>query len=369
MRSYRRIRKISPGIFLALLLFFALLSGGCKHLPETPRVMNGTIDLRSWDLKKDGAVSLDGQWAFYWNRMISPEQFLRGDDVPEPGNIMVPGAWNGFLENNKPIKGEGVATYRLKILISPQKDPLALKFLDMGTAFKIYVNGKLVAVSGVLGQTRENSIPLYRPGIAALESAEKQLDIIIQVSNFHHRLGGIWEPIVFGRAGDIDWIRDKRLILDFFLLGAILIMGLYHLVLFWSLKQNRSALYFGLFNLMIAIRLMTTGERYLVQFWEGFSYEILLKIIYLSLYAGLPFFALYMRSIFPKEVSGKVVDFTSFFGAGLCLLVILTPARIFSYSIPFFNPVLISILVYGVWVVSLATFRRQQGARVFLVGF
>ena len=109
MRSYRRIRKISPGIFLALLLFFALLSGGCKHLPETPRVMNGTIDLRSWDLKKDGTVSLDGQWAFYWNRMISPEQFLRGDDVPEPGNIMVPGAWNGFLENNKPKdrKGDG----------------------------------------------------------------------------------------------------------------------------------------------------------------------------------------------------------------------------------------------------------------------
>jgi len=33
------------------------------------------IDLSSWDFKKDGTISLSGEWQFYWHQLLTPEDF------------------------------------------------------------------------------------------------------------------------------------------------------------------------------------------------------------------------------------------------------------------------------------------------------
>ena len=33
------------------------------------------MDLSAWDFNRDGIVALDGQWEFYWNRLLKLEDF------------------------------------------------------------------------------------------------------------------------------------------------------------------------------------------------------------------------------------------------------------------------------------------------------
>lgn len=352
---------------LCLGLFFGLC--GCKHQKTPPRAVEGILDLREWDFKKDGFVSLAGQWSFFWNQQIPPGRVGIGADLPDSGFMVVPGTWNRYRAKNETIFGIGFATYSLKIFTPPGQQHLALKLLDMSSAFTLYVNGVSVAGAGIPGKTPEETIPAYAPGVVDFVTQGEVIDIVVHISNFHHRQGGMWEPVLMGAVKNINGIRQKRLIQDSFLLGAILIMGLYHLGLFWFLRQNRASLYFGLFNLLIGLRLLTTGETYLVQMVDGISHGMLNRMVYLSFYGCVPLFALYVNAIFPKDASLKFVRAIVLTGVGFFLLVSFTPVAIFSYSMPVFQVITLGVIVYFLWGFSRAILRKRQGAAIFLMGF
>ena len=126
------------------------------------------------------------------------------------------------------------------------------------------------------------------------------MELIFQVSNFHHRRGGLWEIIQLGREKDLLKAQQKRLSFDLFLCGSILIMALYHLGLYSVRKKDRSSLYFSIFCFLIALRLLTTGGRYLILLFPDMSYGLMIKLEYLSFYLAVPAFGLFLESIFPK---------------------------------------------------------------------
>lgn len=35
----------------------------------------GILDLRNWDFQKYGAISLNGEWEFYWMQLLEPDDF------------------------------------------------------------------------------------------------------------------------------------------------------------------------------------------------------------------------------------------------------------------------------------------------------
>ena len=124
------------------------------------------------------------------------------------GLIEVPGDWNGFEVSGKKIYGDGYATYRLRILLGETRERMAFKFLDMAVAFSVYVNGKRLTSAGMPGKTSDTTVAQFHPHVVDFNPDLAWLDVIIQVSNFHHRRGGAWEPIHIGLADDIRAIRQ-----------------------------------------------------------------------------------------------------------------------------------------------------------------
>ncbi|HOO52178.1 MAG TPA: histidine kinase, partial [Alphaproteobacteria bacterium] len=57
-------------IFLMLLCFAQF---GCSPATSITRnaAANGTIDLARWNFERDGITTLDGDWQFYWNQLLS----------------------------------------------------------------------------------------------------------------------------------------------------------------------------------------------------------------------------------------------------------------------------------------------------------
>ena len=105
-----------------------------RHLPpitsQPPRAVQGILDLRNWDFEQDGVLSLEGEWEFFWQELLSPEDF-KGDDAAErTGYILVPGVWNGYAPQNgngQKLPGEGYATDRLVVLTNTDDPMLGLK--------------------------------------------------------------------------------------------------------------------------------------------------------------------------------------------------------------------------------------------------
>ena len=360
--------------FAALLFVCLTLSVlyACRSasLHETvPRVENGVLDLRTWNFDKDGPVALDGEWEFYWNTHLKPDDFSGESPPAMSGFIKVPGTWNGYEVNGVNIPGAGYATYRVRVLLGETGSKLSFKFLDMAVACSVYVNGKMIMSAGEPGKTPASTLPQFYPQVVELNPSFAQLEMIIQISNFHHRKGGAWESVLLGLKDDIWRIRQNALNFNLFLFGGILIMGIYHIGLFIFRTQEKSTLFFGIFCFLIAIRTLVTGERYLIELFPNFNWEVHTKLAYLTFYIAVPVFAAYARKIFPGEISKYVIYMITVVGALFSSIVIFTPAKIYSHTTPVFQIFTILALCYGFYILILALFRKRQGARLFTAGF
>lgn len=210
-------------------IFVLFILGGCSNQrPEIkPKAESGVIDLSQVELKND-VVSLDGQWEFFWNQLLAPSE-VEIEELTE--YIQIPSSWNKQTGNQE-HSGYGFATYRLQF-ITMENTRLALKIPRMFTAYELSVNGELIATAGKVGKTRETTTPQYLPQVALFESQEGVNEILIKVSNFHHRSGGILESINLGSEKQILAFRYKNLAKELILFGSLMCIGLYHLALFF----------------------------------------------------------------------------------------------------------------------------------------
>jgi PAS domain S-box-containing protein len=334
-----------------------------------PRVMNGVLNLSNWDLNEDGPIDLTGEWEFYWNKHLTPEDVSKSNPSEKTDFIRVPGSWNGYLIEGKPLSGDGYVTYRLKILMNDQKGSLAFNLLDIGTAYTAYVNGEKISSAGIIGKTHETTVPSFSKELSDFRSKTDTVEIVLQVSNFHHRLGGAWEVIRLGTENQMRKLRERSLAFDLFLCGSILIICLYHFCLFFLRKDDRSLLYFGILCLLIVLRLLSTGDRYLVHLFPFIDWELTIKIEYLSFYLAIPFFGMFLHSLFNREFSLWMLRIMQILGILFSCIVLLTAAKYFSHTVPLYQIITVISCTYGIYVLVLALVRSKEGAFLFSLGF
>ncbi len=347
-----------PFILLALLLV------GCSgNTHKKPIAQNGVLDLRDYHFP--GHVRLDGEWRFIW-RDTSLSGISSTDDKV---NLDVPGSWKGFRYKGAKLPGHGAGSYFLTILLPERPISYAVKFTTAGTAYNLFVNGGLVGSVGIYSTDSSLSRPLYEPKIYNLDALSNQLTLRIDVSNYDHRLGGLWESISFGSTEDIYQYREKQVAMTLFMFGTIFVMGIYHLGIFSLSTRGKAALYFGIFCLIIGLRTLTTGEIFLLQIWPSISWQLLIKIEYLTFYTGIPVFFLFVRLQFPDEISERVSQVVIGISTLFILLVLFTHADIFSSSLPYFQPLSLLIMLYIIYGLILAFIRGEEGSAMVLVGF
>jgi PAS domain S-box-containing protein len=368
---YLEMKSLLARIVLVLAVLPLLFASACRfiHDGETPpRAVKGILDLTHWDFGKDGPVYLNGEYEFYWEQHLQPSDF----SIPSHQArtfVNVPGFWSNQQPGGKSLPGQGFATYRLRVLLNGAQRSLALRFQDMGTAFAVYVNGQLLGSVGVPGKNRETSVPRHYPQVMRIAESTDHLDIVFHVSNFHHRRGGVWEAIQLGQERQLRDLRERRVGVDLFLFGSIFIMAIYHFGLFFLRREDRSPFYFGLFCFVVAVRLLTTGERYLTHLFPAISWEAALKLEYLSISLAVPAFALFMQSLFSREFSRLYVRFIAAASISLSLVIMFTPGRVFSNLLPVCQGLLLMTFAYGLYVLILSLKNKREGASIFLAGF
>ncbi|MCP4753707.1 MAG: hypothetical protein GY866_22715 [Proteobacteria bacterium] len=336
---------------------------------KAPTAEKGILDLRGWNLAYDGNVELSGEWEFYWSRFLAPEDFNKAIPPIATGFAKIPGPWNGYSSEGGRLSSDGFATYRLKVLINNPDECLAFRFGQVHTAFTVYVNGMEIGSQGTVGASPKTSNPEDLRFVSMFQSKEDQMEIVLQVSNFHHAKGGLRHSIQFGTERNIRTRRENSLAWDLFLFGGIFIMALYHLGLFLVRPQDKSTLFFGMFCLSIAAYTLVRGENYFNQLFPAAGYTLKYCVLYFSFSFAVPFCCLFIHSLFPREASLRIVIATFVLSTAFFGTLVFASVKMASTILPFYLLPLFVATGYIVAVVFLAFKRKREGALIILPGF
>ncbi len=327
----------------------------------------GVLNLERFDFSKN-TYNLDCKWEFYPNKFLTPLDFNSDKNKPEPIYISVPGLWNS--NENKHIfgSGEGYGTYHLKIKTKNNKELLAININRIQSSYKLWINSKMYSEQGKVGVNQSLSKPAWSSENYHFFKENSEIEIVIQVANFYHKKGGIENSITIGSSEIIDYTGNKIFGFDIFLVGVILMMGFYHMGMYFLRPKDISALFFSLTMIFSATFSLTTGEIIFTNIFPNLPWEILIKTNYISNYSRLIFFLLFLSSLFPTEYPKKLIRIFKYLIGIIIFLIIFLPAKIYTQTLFIFLIIaLISVIIIIAGIIK-ATYKNLSGAKFSLVG-
>lgn len=358
--------KITVTISL-IILFLTFIFLVSNHQQNDLRIAEGILDLGKVDLNNREPIPLRGKMEFYWQHLYSPEDF-KDTPVNNKKFASVPSTWSRITSSRGKLPGDSYATYRLMIKNVEPDQKLALFIPTEPTAYSLFINGQKYSEIGKVGTSRASSSPKYLPQVITFSAEETQLEVIFQVANFYHREGGLMHEIQFGTEERIINHHLRAVQIQLFLMGALVIIGLYHLLLFFFYRKDSSALYFGLFSLIPPIRLLTTGEILITNYIPDFPWELLIKIEFFTFISGVTLFLMFIKECFNEEVSPKILKFVQTFSLLYLLFVIFTRARVFTETVYLFQLFSLFVAAYSLYVLTKSVLHNRVGAYIFLSG-
>ncbi|MCB1193478.1 MAG: response regulator [Leptospiraceae bacterium] len=332
-----------------------------------PEAKKGKINLSVIDIHYDKkTVALDGEWEFYWKKFYYFYDFLQEKPPAPDFFIKVPSTWEKYSINNQKLPAKGFATYRLHLVLNSKK-PISFYSKGFGTNVRIFINGEKVAETGIPSERESESYPRTVPVSFTYFPQQKQLEILMHISNYHYRMSGAWYPLEIGKPEIVTRKIQYSMFLEIFLFGSMFIMGLYHIGIYINRKKTLEALFFGMFCIFFAFRTLVLGEKMLPVLLPGMPWEVMMKIEYLSFYICLPLFMNYFYFLF-KEVTHKKFILTTNVIAGLfSLFVLSTGSYVYTYSVQFYQGITFLCIPYLITILVIALRKKIMGAKIFLL--
>lgn len=308
-------------------------------------------------------TKLTGKWQFFWNEFVPAAT----ENHTRPGWARVPGEWKGLAAPSGTATAKGFATYRLTIM-DTSNCPCRVHLPVVGTAHRLFAGTKLIARSGLVGSGPETNTPFFRPQISAPFEGKGPLLLTWHIANFEDRSGGPWQAPRIGSSESIERYRENQIALDLFLAGALLLMGLYHGGLFLVRRTDRAPFFFGIFCLLMVVRSLTEGEKFLFERLPNLDWRTQVQISYATFYVSVPIFLRYYCSIFPGWLATLQMRMSAVVFGALLVLVIFTPVSVFSETLPLAHLLTGALIAVSLGITIRATLRQTPGGWPFLLG-
>ena len=360
------------GLFLAALLNSACVGTGGDAHGATGSAQDlvaraGSLDLRSWVAGRDGPVELSGEWRFAWSELVDPTEDCSLRRYPEL--LELPGLWSDEERDGARLPASGHATFCLTVLLDPQPEPLLLEVGRVRTSGRLWVNGRLAAAMGTVGESIEASRPRRIDRFAVIEPSAR-VDLVLQVSNYHFRAGGAHRALRLGSVADLEPLPHAvESSLTMLFTGAFVILGIYHLIIFTIRREGQEPLFFGLLCLCMAAYQLTRENNLFAALLPGVDWQVEIRAEYSLFAAAVALAGLYIRKMYPREFSSHFVRLCVGVSVLFVIAVWVLPTRVVSdrilaaYQIVFF-----SLGLFGVWGLIRALRNRRPGALLFAIG-
>lgn len=350
-------------IILIFLLTFGFSILSAHHGFPVPE--DGILDLREKELNDQSIFNLDGEWIFYWEELLTPENFEQSRSTGIP--VTVPSYWKSYEINGESLPGMGYGTYSLRVYL-PQDfhSAICIDIPLFDVAYKFYLNGHLIGQNGEVGTSREEEQPWYKPGNFCYIPDSDTLHLLIQVSNFHHRRGGFWQSVVIGSSDKVQQRRERRRIFHYSTIGVFFFFMIFFLV-FWSLSRKQILmLLFALTILGLLIRSVNTGLYFSNAFVDtSWSWQI--RMEYLGSYLAQLFGMLFLHKMFPRSHMNRIIWINTILMVLASISLFVLPVHVFTYEMLGYQPILVLFLAHYLILSLIGTLKRRFLDAIFFV--
>ncbi len=213
----------------------------------------------------------------------------------------------------------------------PEKFPKqALMIRNVRTAYNLYVNGNGFEGSGTISQTPYNSVPNWRNATRAVDLYPGANELVLLVSNFHHARGGLAEPIVMGNADKVFYSRNLEVGGTLFLVGCLLLAGIFALGLFWFKTSDVVGLFFFLFCGSFALFIVNSGPHLLSSVFGGISWDFTIRFMWISFYMSVISYGYFLLTNFQDHLRPVVFHILAVVSFIMIVLTAFTPVYFFT---------------------------------------
>jgi len=292
-----------------MLIAILLISGVVFWAVSMPRhvgtaeAKGGVLDLSDADFDNLN-YPLNGEWEFYYEKLYTPADFAQAG--PQGAQLVaLPVSWED-MGYTVPAYG----TFRL-ILDTGEHRRLMIHIPEIAEAGKVWLNGELVYDAG--DPSPDGFRHSIKNAFVSLVPLDGKTEIVIQAASG----ASIAQSGLTYRA----WVGSEDVLLGDAMLrrvalaaaiGAMLMMALYHLVLFLFSRRDRIYLWYVLY-MAVAVLRMSMETNGLIQLLAPNGMDEWLGRAYLATFAGqVLFLALFTFEAFgipywPKKTAWRIV--------------------------------------------------------------
>ena len=270
------------------------------------------------------SIELNGNYRFYWEKLYSHDSTII---IQPPDSIIyVPTTWNGLKIKGQELGAFGHATYAVRIDADQSYEDAGFSLAGFYSAYRLYLNGDLVAKNGLVGTTPETSTLEWLPQTVPVRLQAGSNELVLEVSNYQHSKGGFFVGITLGSIDYLEKVRDQRTMIEMFIVGAILIIAFFYIGLYFFWRKSYEILFYIIFASSYAVRILTNGLHLFNVIFPDIPWQFALKIEYAAMYITWGSSWLIFYKVFPRILTRVVIGL---FGSYI-LIVLFTPAHIYT---------------------------------------
>jgi len=354
--------------FITSLIFLIYACSLTSAREQIPVAKKGVLDLREISDPSSFKMRINGEWEFYWNKMLFPADFQKGGIKPDYYG-KVPSIWTDYPQDSVKTEKFGYATYRLTILLPRNyKESLAIELPVINSSYTIYVDGKNMAETGSPGKSEAETKPEYRRIFFKFNPQSDTITISLNVANFHHRRGGFWLPARLGTFSEIQRSTASSWAASWSLISILLGFSLFFLFFTLIAPRDKILGFFSLATLGLAFMPLFTSHIVILDLFN-MSWIWVVRFEYLGIYLlaiGWTWFALIQ---YPSGFIRVLTYCISGFFTITSILTMFLPAKIFSYFSLMIYPVVALVALYLIYKSFLGILNRKRLDLIYFLVF
>jgi signal transduction histidine kinase/FixJ family two-component response regulator len=303
------------------------------------------IDLRGEAWASGGSFRLDGDWHAFWGELYTPSEIKTAKS--QATEFKVPAVWSDESDARKRLPALGHMTYHVKVRVPKDIHPLYLYLPDMPSANKLWVNGTFMTGNGVIGKTEAFEEPDFLPKVLQIpEQHNGELDLVLQLSNYHYREGGVWYSLRLTDESGVFAMSLRPILFAVLFSTILIVIGVYNISMFaFRAKKEVAALYFGWLCLVVGFRRLLIDERIIYMF-DLFSWTTLQRLEHLCFYLALPLFVGFFCSLYRSHIPKWSIRTSWLTVLPFLLLCLFFPARIYTEFNVMFQMLVVASMFY-----------------------
>ncbi|MGB0866031.1 MAG: sensor domain-containing diguanylate cyclase [Granulosicoccaceae bacterium] len=341
-----------------LLLAFA----GCSFGAEHGSAVQGVLDMSRY-ADDQGVTALSGEWLVNWDQLLSPADSRDTDQL-----FVIPNNWNTDQALSKARPGQGYATFTLRLLNIPKDKFWGFSIPEQSTAFKLFVDDKLVASGGQVATQRDHAQAYHGVQLFKLGELPESALLTLQMSNFHHSGGGPWGVISLGPYNVLYSEYLTSLFKKSIIFALVLIASIF-LFMQWLIDRREvTSLVLFLFAVIISLRLGIFGVQPLYQIIEPLSWGLHIRVLYLSKLLAPPLLVCWFARVYPKDFNPTIIKFIIAVFSMASVFVLITDPLVFTRQLDLFLLLIAASIGYGLTGIARLVWNRRPGGASIALG-